>query len=204
MNPQISTSPATASTAPSRLRRALGMLGTMLVVTVASHAALAAAQTPPPPPPAPMAQGGPGMGDKMGHCGPGKHGERGMQRMLAKAGVSPEQREKIRALQKQSWEKARPEMMQMRELMQQRMKLLAAPTIDRGALEALRDKQMALANQLSRDRTQTQYEMAQILTPEQRAKLYAMMEQRMERMKHHRGPMGEPGKGPMGGPGMMQ
>ena len=204
MNPQISTSPATASTAPSRLRRALGMVGTMLVVTVASHAALAAAQTPPPPPPAPMAQGGPGMGGKMGHCGPGKHGERGMQRMLAKAGVSPEQREKMRALQKQSWEKARPEMMQMRQLMQQRMKLLAAPTIDRGALEALRDKQMALANQLSRDRTQTQYEMAQILTPEQRAKLYAMMEQRMERMKHHRGPMGEPGKGPMGGPGMMQ
>ena len=180
------------------------MVSTMLVVTVASHAALASAQTPPPPPPAPMAQGGPGMGGKMGHCGPGQRGERGMQRMLAKAGVSPEQREKMRALQKQSWEKARPEMMQMRELMQQRMKLLAAPTIDRGALEALRDKQMALANQLSRDRTQTQYEMAQILTPEQRAKLYAMMEQRMERMKHHRGPMGEPGKGPMGGPGMMQ
>ena len=200
MNPQTSTSSATASTAPSRLRRALGMVSTMLIVTVASHAALASAQTPPPPPPAPMAQGGPGMGGKMGHCGSGKHGERGMERMLSKAGVSPEQREKMRALQKQSWEKARPEMMQMRELMQQRMKLLAAPQIDRGALEALRDKQMALANQLSRDRTQTQYEMAQILTPEQRAKIYAMMEHRMERMKHHHGP----GMGPMEGPGMMK
>ena len=200
MNPQTPPSATVASQSPSRLRRALGMVGTMLVVTVASHAALASAQTPPPPPPAPMAQGGPGMGGKMSHCGPRQRGERGMQRMLAKAGVSPEQREKMRALQKQSWEKARPEMEQMRGLMQQRMKLLAAPEIDRGALEALRDKQMALANQLSRDRTQTQYEMAQILTPEQRAKLYAMMEQRMERMKHHHGR----GMGPMGGPGMMQ
>ena len=200
MNPQTSTASVTSSNAPSRLRRTLGMVSTMLVVTVASHAALASAQTPPPPQPAPMAQGGPGMGGKMGHCGPGKHGERGMERMLSKAGVSPEQREQMRALQKQSWEKARPEMMQMRELMQQRMKLLAAPQIDRGALEVLRDKQMALANQLSRDRTQTQYEMAQILTPEQRVKIYAMMEHRMERMKHRHGP----GMGPMDGPGMMK
>jgi len=187
----------------SRLRRFLGAAGAVLVVTVASHAALCSAQTPPPV--APMQQGGPGMHGKMGHCGPGKHGERGMERMLSKAGVTPAQQEQMRALRKQSWEKARPEMEQMRDLMQQRMKLLAAPTIDRGALEALRDKQMTLANQLSRDRTQTQYEMAQILTPEQRAKLYAMMEQRMERMQHHRGPgKGGHGMGPMGGPGMMQ
>ena len=194
MNPQAS-SPSTSAKV-SRLRRTLGMVSAAVVVAVASHAALASAQTPPPD--APMQRGG--MGGEMGHCGPGKHGERGMERMLSKAGVSPEQSEKMRALQKQSWEKARPEMEQMRGLMQQRMKLLAAPQIDRGALEALRDKQMALANQLSRDRTQTQYEMAQILTPEQRAKLYAMMEHRMERMEHGHGH----GMKPMGGPGMMQ
>ncbi|MDE1978246.1 MAG: Spy/CpxP family protein refolding chaperone [Thiomonas sp.] len=190
MNPQTS-SPSTSAKV-SRLRRTLGMVSAAVVVAVASHAALASAQTPPPD--APMQHGG--MGGKMGHCGPGKHGERGMERMLSKAGVSPEQREKMRALQKQSWEKARPEMEQMRGLMQQRMKLLAAPQIDRGALEALRDKQMALANQLSRNRTQTQYEMAQILTPEQRAKFYAMMEHRMDRMEHRHGH----GMGP----GMMQ
>lgn len=198
MNPQTSPSKDV-----SRLRRFLGVAGAVLAVTVASHAALASAQTPPPV--ASMQQGGPGMHGKMGHCGPGKQGERGMERMLSKAGVTPAQQEQMRALRKQSWEKARPEMEQMRGLMQQRMKLLAAPTIDRGALEALRDKQMALANQLSRDGTQTQYEMAQILTPEQRAKLYAMMEQRMERMQHHRGPGKDgQGMGPMGGPGMMQ
>jgi len=202
MNPQ--TSPTSKDT--SRLRRLLGVAGAALVVTVASHAALASAQTSPPA--TPMQQGGPGMHGMMGHCGPGmhgKHGERGMRRMLSQAGVTPAQQEQLRALRKQAWDKARPEMEQMRDLMQQRMKLLAAPTIDRGALEALRDKQMALANQLSRERTQTQYDMAQILTPEQRAKLYSMMQQRMERMQHHRGPgMDGHGMGPMGGPGMMQ
>ncbi|MDY0330143.1 MAG: Spy/CpxP family protein refolding chaperone [Thiomonas sp.] len=191
MNPQ--TSRASTSTHISRLRRALGMVGAAVVVAVASHAALASAQTPSPD--APMLRGG--MGGKMGHYGPG---ERGIERMLSQVDVSPEQREKMRALQKQSWEKARPEMEQMRELMQQRMKLLAAPQIDRGALEALRDKQMALANQLSRNRTQTQYEMAQILSPEQRAKLYTLMENRMKRMEHRHGS----GMGRMGGPGMMQ
>ena len=186
----------------SPLRRALGIAGAALFVTLASHAALATAQTPPPAPG--MQPGGPGMHGRMGHCGPGMR-QHGMQRMLAEAGVTKAQQEQMQALRKQAWEKARPAMEQMHELMQKRMKLLAAPTIDRGALEALRDKQMALANQLSRDRTQTQYEMAQILTPEQRAKLYAMMEHRMQRMKHHRGPgMGGHDMGPMGGPGMMQ
>lgn len=193
MNPQNSST----THGISRMRRALGIAGAALVVTVASHAALASAQT---PPSAAAMRGGPGAGGTMGHGGPGQHRERGLERMLSAAGVSPQQREQMRTLQKQSWEKARPEMEQMRGLTQQRMKLLAAPTIDRGALEALRDKQMALANQLSRDRTQTQFEMAQILTPEQRAKLYSMMEQRGGRWKHHRGP----GMGPMGGLGMVQ
>ncbi len=198
MNPQLT--PFTPS--GSRLRRALGIAGAALFVTVASHAALASAQT---APPAPMQQGGPAMHGSMGNCGPGMRHRHGMEHMLSKAGVTPAQQEQMRALRKQAWDKARPEMEQMHALMQQRMKLLAAPAIDRGALEALRDKQMALANQLSRERTQTQYEMAQILSPEQRAKLYAMMEQRMERMQHHRGPGKDGhGMGPMGGPGMMQ
>jgi len=197
MNPQ--TSPTSKDT--SHLRRFLGVASTVLVVTVASHAALASAQTAP----APMPQGGAAMRGQMADHGPGMRSSHGMERMLTQAGVTPAQQEQLRALRKQAWEKTRPEMEQMRELMQQRMKLLAAPTIDRGALEAMRDKQMALANQLSRDRTQSQYEMAQILTPEQRAKLYAMMQQRMERMRHHHG-MGKDGHGmgPMGGPGMMQ
>lgn len=189
MNPQTSTS----SKDTARLRRLLGAAGAVLVVTVASHAALASAQT------APMPQGGPAMHGQMADHGPD------MQRLLIQAGVTAAQQEQLRALRKQSREKLRPDMEQMRELMLQRMKLLAAPTIDRGALEALRDKQMALVNQISRVRTQTQYDMAQILTPEQRAKLYTMMQQRMERMQHHRGKDGhEHGMGLMGGPGMMQ
>ncbi|MGC9162510.1 MAG: Spy/CpxP family protein refolding chaperone [Thiomonas sp.] len=190
MNPQVSTTHKDIA----RLRRLLGAAGVALVVTVASHAVLANAQTAP----APMPQGGPAMQGQMADHGPGLHRDRGMQRMLTQAGVTAAQQEQLRALRKQSWEKLRPDMEQMRTLMQQRMKLLAAPTIDRGALEALRDKQMALVNQISQVRTQTQYEMAKILTPEQRAKLYTMMQQRMERMPHHGG------MGPMGGADMMQ
>lgn len=193
MNPQ--TSPST-----SRVRRALRLAATALVVTVASHAALVSAQTPG----AAMPGAGPGMHGAMDHCHGGRHGRPGMQRMLDAVGVNAQQREQMRALQRQAWEKMRPDMEQMRSLMQQRMKLLAAPTIDRGALEALRDKQMALADQISRQRTQMQYDMAQILTAEQRAKLYAMMQQRMERWQYHGPGMHGHGMGPMGGPGMMQ
>jgi len=183
-----------------RLRRALNIAASALVVAFASHAALVSAQTPG----AAMRDSGPGMPAAMHHCHGAKHGRYGMQRLLSAAGVTAQQREQMRALQKQSWDKMRPEIEQMRSLMQQRMKLLAAPTIDRGALEALRDKQMALADQISRERTQTQYEMAQILSAEQRAKLYALMQQRMERWQQHGPGMHGHGMGPMGGPGMMQ
>lgn len=190
MKPQHQTHPL----APSRLRRALGAVSTAILVAVVSHATLASAQTAPASVPQAAAPDGPWM-----------HRGHGIQRLLAEAGVTPAQREQLRALRKKAWEQSRPEVQQMHALMRQRMQLLAAPTIDRAALDALRDKQMALADQLSRQRTQMEYEMAQILTPEQRAKLYALMQQRMERMRRQHGMHpGEHGSGPMGGPGMMR
>lgn len=172
MKPHHQTSPQT----PSRLRRALGAVSAAALVAVVSHASLASAQTAPASAPQSAAPHGPWM-----------HRGHGMQRLLAEAGVTPAQREQLRALRKKAWEQSRPEMQQMRELMRQRMQLLAAPTIDRAALDALRDKQMALADRLLRQRTQMEYEMAQILTPEQRAKLYSLMQQRFERMRYHHG-----------------
>lgn len=173
----------------SRLRRGLVMTATVFVAALGTHAALAGAQTPPPAP-LQMQQGGPGM----------RHSGRGMERMFSQIGATPEQIQQIRAIQKQSWEKSRPGMEQMRQLTQERMKLLSQPQIDRSALENLRVKQMDLASQLSRDRAQTQYQVAEVLKPEQRAQLYAMLEQRMQRMEHKGWRQGGPG---MGGPGMM-
>ncbi len=184
------------------LRRGLNALGVALVVTFSSHAIMASAQTAPPAPgPAPMQPGHgpmhPGGGPGGHDCGPGKM-MHGREMMFKQLGLTEQQRAQMREQRKASWEKMAPLRQQMRELMQQRMKLLAAPTIDRDALEALRGKQMALADQMSRLRTEAQVDMAQILTPEQRAKAYAMMERRMQRWQHH-----GPGHGGPGGPGPM-
>ena len=128
----------------------------------------------------------------MGHGRMHQGMERMMEQMLDRVHATPEQRARIRAFQKNAWEHNRPLMEQMRSLRQQSMQLLSASTIDFGALENLRSKQMAIANQLSRQMTQTQYEIAQVLTPAQRQQAYTMMQ---ERMKHR---MDRNGHGPMG------
>lgn len=129
----------------------------------------------------------PHYGHPAGH-GHNRHGkDRMMRRMLDAVHATPEQRERIHAIQKNTWENSRPLMQQRQELMQQRMQLLAATTIDPGALESLRGKQMAISDQLSRQMTQTQYEIAQVLTPEQRQQIYALMQKRMHHRMEHDG-----------------
>ncbi len=163
----------------------------------ANTSALAQSDAPPAAPAAGMMQHGGPMNHDMrsGDMGHG-HMHRGMERMveqmLERVHATPEQRTRIRALQKSAWEHNRPLMEQMHGLRQQSMQLLSASTIDFGALENLRSKQMAIANQLSRQMTQTQYEIALVLTPAQRQQAYAMMQ---ERMKHR---LDRDGHGPMG------
>ena len=164
---------------------------------IASTSALAQADAPPAASAAGMMQHGSPMnhdmrsGD-MGHGRMHQGMERMMQQMLDRVHATPEQRARIRAFQKSAWEHNRPLMEQMHNLRQQSMQLLSAPTIDFGELENLRSKQMAIANQLSRQMTQTQYEIAQVLTPAQRQQAYTMMH---ERMKHR---MDRGGHGSMG------
>ena len=62
--------------------------------------------------------------------------------------------------------------------------LLARPTIDRAALEGLRAEQIRLAESASRRMTVALADAAEVLTPEQRAKLGERMKSRME--GHHR------------------
>jgi Spy/CpxP family protein refolding chaperone len=59
----------------------------------------------------------------------------------------------------------------MREARQQARQLLTAPTINRDALEALRASQMANADAATRRLAQAIADAAEVLTPEQRAKL---------------------------------
>jgi Spy/CpxP family protein refolding chaperone len=59
----------------------------------------------------------------------------------------------------------------MREARKQARQILTAPTIDRAALEALRAAQLAQADAASRRLAQAIADAADVLTPEQRAKL---------------------------------
>jgi Spy/CpxP family protein refolding chaperone len=59
----------------------------------------------------------------------------------------------------------------MREARKQARQILTAPTIDRAALETLRAAQLAEADAASRRLAQAIADAADVLTPEQRAKL---------------------------------
>jgi Spy/CpxP family protein refolding chaperone len=59
----------------------------------------------------------------------------------------------------------------MRDARRQARQLLTAPTVDRPALEALRAAQLAEADAASRRMVQAIADAAEVLTPEQRAKL---------------------------------
>jgi Spy/CpxP family protein refolding chaperone len=58
------------------------------------------------------------------------------------------------------------------------LQLLAAPTIDRAAIERIRVEQMQLAETATRRMTQALVDAAEVLNPEQRAKLAANWENR--------------------------
>jgi protein CpxP len=68
----------------------------------------------------------------------------------------------------------------MGELHGSLLKLLTASTIDRGALEQMRAAQIAELDQASRTATQALADAAEVLTPDQRAKLAGMI------AEHHR------------------
>ena len=62
--------------------------------------------------------------------------------------------------------------------------LLAAPVIDRRALEQLRATQMQVADARSRRMVQAMADAAEVLTPEQRVKVAERLKQRMDRRWH--------------------
>ena len=74
----------------------------------------------------------------------------------------------------------RPLREQHRQARKQVMEMLSKPQIDRTALEAVRTKEIQVADQLSKRLTQSMADAAEVLTPDQRAKL-------AEKMAQHRG-----------------
>ncbi len=135
--------------------------------------------------------------------GPGRHGQGGMHamhagmmgpgmgaRVLDAVGATDEQKAQIR----QIMDGARNDLQGQREagraLREQMRALLAAPTVDANAVEALRQQQQAHREQASRRMTQAMVEASRVLTPEQRqamAEHSRQREQRMQQMQRQRG-----------------
>jgi Spy/CpxP family protein refolding chaperone len=101
--------------------------------------------------------------------------------MIKELGGTPEQKDKLVAIARQAMADLKPVREQLRQTRRQGLELLAAPTIDKAALEQLRSTQMQAADALSRRLLQSMIDSAEVLKPEQRSALAAKMKQRMER-----------------------
>jgi len=135
------------------------------------------------------AHGGPG-GWGGWHRGADSSDPQAMQRraeasvrwMLADIDASEEQQKKIAEIMTTAMRELHPLREQGREARRQAMEILSKPQVDRAALEALRAKQAQAIDQISRRITQSLADAAEVLTPDQRAKLA----ERMEKRRGHR------------------
>jgi Spy/CpxP family protein refolding chaperone len=136
------------------------------------------------------AHGGPGGWGGGWHRGADSTDPQAMQKraearvkwMLADIDATEAQQKKIAEIMTAAMTELRPLRQQAQEARREVMQLLSKPQIDRAALEALRAKQTQAMDQISRRFTQSLADAADVLTPEQRAKLA----ERMERRRGHR------------------
>lgn len=108
------------------------------------------------------------------HMDPGEHQEH-MQRMVGvlawKVDATPEQKQKLGAIAAAAAKELEPMRDKFAAAHRQAHDLLLQPTLDRAALEALRAQQVANADEASRKMVGFLADAAEVLTPEQRAKL---------------------------------
>jgi Spy/CpxP family protein refolding chaperone len=102
--------------------------------------------------------------------------------VLADIDATQEQRDKIGAIAKAAAADLAPLRQQHIDARRQSIELLKQPTIDRAALEQLRAQQLQLGDTASRRMVQALADAAEVLTPDQRAKLI----ERWESRRHHR------------------
>lgn len=144
-----------------------------------------------------FADRGPGM-ERMGHGGHGEHGRgagmmgqgsmgggmmgmmagRHLDRMLDRVDATDEQRAKIRDISRA----ARNDVEKLTDVLQPLRKsavdALAAPTVDRATVEGIRTRLSGVTDEISKRVTTAMLDVAQVLTPEQRAKIGEDMKSR--------------------------
>lgn len=101
-----------------------------------------------------------------------------VQWMLADIDATDDQRNRIATILKGAANDLAPLRKQHMEARRSTMQLLAAPTIDRAQIEAIRIQQLQLADTATRRMTQAMTDSAEVLNGDQRAKLVAKWQQR--------------------------
>jgi periplasmic protein CpxP/Spy len=135
--------------------------------------------------------GGHGMMAPAAMAGPGGHAGHGgmfggmMSRLLERVNATPEQRNQIQQIMQHEASEMRAQHEAGRALRQQAMALFAQPTVDAHAVEALRQKQLAVHDATSKRMTLALLEISRVLTPEQRKQMAEQMSQRSEMMRRH-------------------
>ena len=106
-------------------------------------------------------------------------------RLVNDVGGTPQQKDRLVAIATAAFSELKPLREQARAARRRGLELLAAPAIDRAALEQTRVAQMQAADARSRRTVQALADAAEVLTPDQRAKAAAHLQRRME--GHRRG-----------------
>jgi Spy/CpxP family protein refolding chaperone len=114
-----------------------------------------------------------------------RHMQERIARMMREVGGSTEQKDKLLAIAKATGEELRPLREEQRATRQRGITLLAAPQIDRAALEQARTAEMQLADRISKRMLQSMADSAEVLTPEQRLRVAERM--KSMRPRHHMG-----------------
>ncbi|MEQ8295114.1 MAG: Spy/CpxP family protein refolding chaperone [Nitratireductor sp.] len=127
------------------------------------------------------------MGGMSGMGGMGGMGgfmmERRMGHMLDEIGATDEQQDKLWEIIDAARAEMRPMLREFRDTHADIVNIISAPTIDREAAEKLRSERVQAMDEVSRKMTAALLDAAEVLTPEQRAKLAEHMD---KRGRHHR------------------
>lgn len=104
--------------------------------------------------------------------------DRGIRHAAIELDATSEQQEKIRAIAKAALKDLLPMREKAKAARERVSTLLTQPTIDRGAIEAFRAEQMALADAASKRFAQAVADVSEVLTPEQRRKASDFVERK--------------------------
>lgn len=107
----------------------------------------------------------------------GRFADKRLQHMLDEVKASDAQKKQASSIVKATLEQGTPLAEKLHDNHLQMRKLISAAALDKDAIEALRAEQIKLADEASKQMTQTMLAVANVLTPEQRAKLARRMEQ---------------------------